>query len=138
MAILGAGDLFAIKVIGVDMSFVNVGTIKSIDGPNITVGEVDATILSSTFKPYLPTLPEGEGTFNIQHMNTDTVCTKLQSLTTVPVPTVTAKITWNDGYATTFNFFSKGYSISGVENEDIVMAAIPFRMLTAPVTASGS
>ena len=111
----------------------------SMDGPNVTRGEVEATVLSSTFKPYKPTLPEGEGSWTVQYNSLDPACTALAAAATAsPAPFYTAVITYQDGGTETFDCFPKGFSITGVENESIVNATVPFRMVSAPVFAGGT
>ena len=114
----------------------------SIDGPNITVGEVDATVLSSVFKPYIPTLPEGECTFTCQFITGDPALKAVrQMLAAAPmVPTVSWVVTYplERGQLTaatdTFPGFIKGFPVTGNENETIPTVAIPIR-LTGPVVS---
>ncbi len=125
----GRGALYAIKATG-DSAFVNIGNITNIDGPNITVGEVETTDLTSTFKPYQPTIKEGELSFDLQHSYGDAGVTKIKTLLTVPIPTVHHQITYSDGYIDTWDGFFKAYSITGIENETIIMANVSVRMVT--------
>lgn len=112
---------------------VPIGTIQDLDGPSVTVGEVETTRLSSTFKPYSPTIPEGEGSFTVQHNAGDPGVQALRAMVSAPpIPIVTWIVTYADGYVDEFPGFSKGYQIQSVENESVITATVPIRM-TGPV-----
>jgi hypothetical protein len=128
---LGRGATLAYKTTS-GGTFNTIGNVVSVEGPNITVGEVEATILTSTFKPYLPTLPEGEVTLNVRHIGFDPAVQALRAMVaTAPVPVLYWMLTYEDTSTDAFQGFPKGYSISGIENETIVDASIPIRLTTA-------
>lgn len=98
------------------------------------VGEVENVLLTSIFKPYLPTLPEAEGTFTIQHWDGDAGCVAMQAAVRVaPVPLGTFLITLPSGATLSVPGFPKGYSIQELGNEEIITAEIPYRA-TGPTT----
>ena len=133
---LGRGTTLAYSLtLGAGATFTPIGLLVSVDGPNTTVGEVETTVLASVIKPYLPTLPETEGTFNIQHNSANAGVIALRQMVKVaPVPIVQFQVTYPDNATDTFTGFAKGYSISGVENETVISAAVPFRA-TSVVTS---
>lgn len=99
-----------------------------------TVGEVEATLLSSTFKPYLPTIPEGEGSFKVQHWDGDAGCEALMSATRqAPVPTGVFLITFPSAATLSFPGFPKKYAIAETANEELITADVDFRA-TGPAT----
>jgi hypothetical protein len=114
-------------------------TVISVDGPGITVGEVDDTLLSSTFKPYVSTLPEGEGSLTVRHNSSDVGIIEFRSLVkAAPVPVLAWEITYQDGAIDTFLAFPKGYKVTGVQNETRVTATIDLRLTTAITSVAGT
>lgn len=106
--------------------------VKSVDGPSLSVGEVETTTLASTFKPYLPTLPEGEVTFNINYIGMDPSVQALKSMLAVaPVPLANWLLTYEDAGTDAWKGFVKSFAVTGIENETVVSAAVSIRMTTA-------
>lgn len=112
----------------------------SIDGPTFSRGEVETTVLSTTgVKPYKPTLAEGEGTFTLRHMSVDPATQALQAAATAyPCPLYAFTFTFEDGQTCVCNGFTKGYNISGIENETVINAEVPFRIISTPVWTAGT
>jgi hypothetical protein len=132
----GRGTTLGVKVPPAS-TFATVGLCMSVE-PAFDIGEVEATILSSTWKPFLATIGEGEATFNLRHATNDPQVIVLQGMLTPPVPTVHWIITFQDGGTLAFDGFIKGYKITGVENESIVDAEVPIRITTQPVFVAGT
>ena len=135
----GAGTTLAYALKSAPTTFLPIGTIQDLDGPAVTVGEVENKKLSSTFKPYAATTPEGTASFTVQHLSYDAAVIALRgAVNTRPVPTFVWKVTYPDGGTDVFDGFPKGYSISGVENETIIVADIEIRILTSPFITPGT
>lgn len=109
-------------------------SLVSVTPPANTVGEVEATLLVSLFKPYLPTVPEGEGSFKVQHWDNDPACVAMLNATRIaPVPVGTFLITLPSGATISVPGFPKKYAIDEASNEEVVMANIDYRA-TGPFT----
>lgn len=103
-------------------------SLQSVTPPGLAVGEVETTLMSSTFMPYLPTIPQGEGTFKVQHWDKDPGCVAMQTAVAVaPVPTGTFLITFPSGATISIPGFPKGYAIQEVTNPELITAEIPYR-----------
>src|SRR4051794_32248508 len=65
---VGKGTLFGYSVAtgAGPYTYTNMALVVSIS-PNITVGEAENVVLASTFKGYLPTLPEAECDFTVKY-----------------------------------------------------------------------
>jgi len=117
--------------------------ITNVDGPNVTIGEVETTVLSSTFKPYVPTLPEGEMTVTAQFITGDPALQAIRQMVAsgVSVPTVPWTITYplepglTVAATDTFPGFVKGFPITGHENETVPTVAISIR-ITGGITST--
>jgi hypothetical protein len=106
----------------------------SVTPPAGTVGEVENLLISSLFVPYLPTIPEGEGSFKVQHWDKDVGCMAIQTAcSTAPVPLGVFLITLPSGATISFPGFPKKYAIGEIQNKEIVPADIDFRQ-TGPAT----
>jgi hypothetical protein len=112
-------------------------TLISVDGPGVTVGEVEDVLLASTFKPYLSTIPEGESSLTVRHNNGDAGIVAFRGFVAeAPVPTLAFRLTYQDGEVDLFQAFPKGYKVTGIENETRVTASIDLRIVT-PIASSG-
>lgn len=119
-----------------DSTYASVGDIIDLDGPSITVGEVEAKKLSSTFKPFLPTIPEGEASFTIQHNSGNAQMQTLRNACKVaPVPFISFKVTYPDGGFDVFPGFLKGYKVAKVSTEELITAELMIR-ITGPVVST--
>lgn len=114
------------------------GTLKaflslvSVTPPATTVGEVENVLLSSLFKPYLPTIPEAEWSFKVEHWDGDPGCVALYSATqTAPVVSGTFTITLPSGATIAIPGFPKAYKIGEITNEGIIMADVDVRQNAA-------
>jgi hypothetical protein len=132
----GRGTTLGVKIPPA-ATFATIGLCMSVE-PSVDVGEVEATILSSTWKPYLSTIGEGECTFTLRHATGDAQVVALLAMLTPPVPTVHWLVTFQDGGSAAFDGFIKGYKITGVENESIVDAEVPIRITALPVFVAGT
>lgn len=118
------------------IAYLPLASLISVDGPGITVGKVEGTLLSSTFKPYINTLPEGEVTLTLQHDGIDAGVTALRGIVkNAPVVAIAIQITYQDGYIDTFIALPGGYQIQGIENETRVTATLPLTLIT-PITTT--
>jgi hypothetical protein len=116
------------------------GTLKpfvslvSVTPPAATVGEVESNIISAVFKPYLPTIPEAEGSFKIEHWDGDPACVAMQSACmSAPTPSGVFLITLPSGATLSIPGFPKKYAINETQREEIITADVDFRQI-APAT----
>ena len=116
-------------------AFTNLGTVMKITPGGITVGEVESTVLSSTFKTYIPTIPEGEAGFQVRLDKGDTsiINTFRSAIANYPVPTYTWQVLYQDGSSDTFEAFPKSFKPDDYEPEGLMMASIDLRLNSAPV-----
>jgi hypothetical protein len=134
----GRGDLVGYSTTLVSPTYINIACLISVDGPGITVGETESTLLASTFKPYVSTLPEGEASLTLQFDNTDASMIAFRLLMkAAPVPTLAWQVTYQDGAVDTFLGFPKSFKVTGVENETRVTATVDIRLTTA-ITTTGT
>jgi hypothetical protein len=118
---------------------VPVGVLVSVDGPGTTVDEVETPLLSSVTKLFAAGLPETEVTFNIRHNGLNASVVLIRAAVKVyPVPNFQWVIGYPDGTADSFTGFPKGYTVSGIEGANPVMAAIPVRATGQLTNGSGS
>lgn len=111
----------------------------SVTPPAATVGEVENLLLGSLFKPYLPTVPEAEGSFKVQHWDGDPGCAAMAAAcATAPVPLGTFLITLASGGMISFAGFPKKYAISEIANEEILTADVDYRQNSAWIYTAGS
>jgi hypothetical protein len=109
-------------------------SLVSVTPPAGAVGEVENLLLASLFGPYLPTIPEGEGSFKVQHWDGDVGCVAMQAACRVaPVPLGVFLITLPSGATISIPGFPKKYAVGEVQNKEIVMADVDYRQ-TAPMT----
>jgi hypothetical protein len=127
---VGVGTKLGYKLASGGSSYLPVGTLITLS-PSYSVGEVENVILASTFKPYLPTLPEAEMDFTVQHIDGDPAVKALLVLLFAPA-IVFWQITAPDLSTVAFQGFLKSYSPS-YENESIVEADCSLRITTVPV-----
>ena len=107
--------------------FLPLGTLVSVDGTNRTRGKVDITRLSDKIKRSANLRLEQELTLNIQHCGSDKGCQDFQTFASAePCPTLDIQVVYPDGEGHTFYGLVNGYSISGVDGDSVMMAAIPF------------
>lgn len=132
---VGRGVALAVKAPG-DSAFVPLTEVFSIKGPNISIGEAECSTLASTFRPYLPTIPEGEASLSARFDAADTGVQKLKTLTTVPIPICEFQITYVDGYIDTFSGFLKSFELDTIENESVINVNCSLRM-TTDITRTG-
>ena len=103
-------------------------SLVSISPPGSDVGEVETTLMSSTFEPYTPTIPSAEGEIKVQHWDNDPGCIGIQTACAqAPVPSGTFLITMPSGATLSFPGFPKGYQIDEIQNKEVITATIPFR-----------
>jgi hypothetical protein len=103
-------------------------SLVSVTPPGNSVGEAETTLLASLFKPFLPTIPEAEGSFKVQHWDGNAGCVAMQAaVATAPVPTGVFLITFPSGGTISCPGFPKGYAIGETTNEEIITADIAFR-----------
>lgn len=96
--------------------------------PGASVGETENVLMSSTFKPFVPTIPEGEGSFKVQHWDNDPGCVAMQTACAVaPVPMGVFLITLPSGATLSFPGFPKGYKVDEISNEEIITAEVDYR-----------
>lgn len=115
-------------------TYTDIGTVVSVS-PNITLGEAENIVLSSTFKGYLATLPEAECDFTIQHVPGDAAVTAIIGLVTSGA-IAHWQIKFPDAISTiTFAGFIKAYNPT-FENESIVMADCSLRLSSMPQFAT--
>lgn len=135
---LGRGTTVSYRTTVGTGTYTAIGTLVSVDGPGLTVGEVETPLLANTFKQYMPTLPEAELTLNVRLNNADAVNIAIRAaVKQAPVPIWDWKIVYPDTYIDTFSGFCKSFTVSGGENETVLMAAIAIRATTAVATAIG-
>jgi hypothetical protein len=103
--------------------------------PSVTIGKVETTVLSSTFKPQIPTLAEGDATFTIKYASSDPGAILLRGMLTPPTPIGSWVITFQDLGTCTFPGFITGFKVTGVENESVVEAEVPITITGQPVWA---
>lgn len=115
-----------------------IGTVQDLDGPSLTWGEVEAPRLNSSFKPYRPTMLEGECSFTVQHIGADPGVQALRTMLNGPTapPVVLWTVTYPDGYTDKFPGFGKEYQVQGVEAESIITATVSIRMTGYLVSAA--
>ncbi len=126
---VGRGVELAVKAPG-DSAFVTLTDVFSIKGPNISIGEAECSTLASTFKPYLPTIPEGEASLSARFDAASAGIQKMKTLTTVPIPICDWQITYIDGYVDTFKGFLKSLELDTIENESVINVNSSLRMTT--------
>lgn len=103
-------------------------SLLSITPPATSVGEVENLLLSSTFKGYLPTVPEGEGSFKVQHWDGDPGCVAMQAAChATPTPLGVFLITFPSGATLSVPGFPKKYAIGETSNEGIIEADVEYR-----------
>lgn len=131
---LGRGATLTITPLTTGATAIATLSLVSITPPAPTVGEVENTLLSTTFKPYLATLPEGEGSFKLQHWDGDPGCVALQTAVAVaPIPSFNFLLTLMSGATLAWTGYPKKYAIDEIENEGIVMAEVDYRQNTVAI-----
>jgi hypothetical protein len=134
----GRGDTigYSLTLTGT-ITYLPIATVISIDGPGITVGKVEGTLLSSTFKPYINTLPEGEVSLTIEFDNADPAVIAFRALIkNAPVPELAFQLIYQDLYIDTFLALPGGFQVQGIENETRVTATLPLTLNTPPATTA--
>lgn len=116
-------------------AFTALGTVMKITPGGVTVGEVESTLLSSTWKTYVPTIPEGEAgsMVRIDKGDTSIISTFRTAISTYPVPTYTFQTLYQDGSYDLFDGFCKSYKPDDYEPEGLMGAQIDLRLNSAPV-----
>lgn len=133
---IGAGTILAYSE-GTSGPFTYTPLTKVISvNPNTTVGEVEDTVLSTTWGDYLPTIPEGECGFVLRFRPGDAGVKKIQEWTLTP-EIVHWKLTYPDGSFETFDGFVKTGNKS-FENKVIVDLEVGMRVTGPPVYTEAS
>ena len=116
------------------------GTLVSVDGPNRTRGKVDITRLADAVKRSANLRAEKEITLNVQHCGTDKGCQDFEGWADAdPSPTIDLQVVFPDGEGLTFYGIVNSYAISGVDGESVMMGAIGFPINSViTVTKPGS
>lgn len=131
-SLLGRGTTLGYSTTTPAGTYTPLTNVKSVS-PNITLGEVENVVLSSTFKSYLSTLPEAECDLTIQHIPGDAGFIELMTLVTSGA-IVHWQIKTTDLSTVTFDGFLKGYNPT-FENEAIVEGDLSMRLTSMPVFA---
>lgn len=130
----GRGTTLTFTPVGVGSTALTFPSLEAVTPPGVAVGEAETTLLTNNFKPYAPILPEGEGTFTVQHWDNDPGCVGMQvAVRVAPVPFGVFLITLPSLATISFTGFPKGYAIGEVTNEETITAEIPYRCTTPPV-----
>lgn len=109
--------------------------VRSISGPSPSVGQVETTALSSTWKTFLPTLPDGgEFSFVISYDPLDTGHQGLQTLVGTPAA-VACVLTLHNSKTVSFSAFLTKLEISGLSPEEVISATVGFKVTGAMVFA---
>jgi hypothetical protein len=128
VAQLGRGAKITFLITGASGTPTAFLSLVSVKIPPSVVGEVENQLLVSTITPYLPTLPDAEGSFKVQHWDLDPGCLAMQqAVAQAPVPTGTFVITLLNTATFTFTGFPKKYEIDEITNPEIVTAEIDVR-----------
>lgn len=131
---LGRGTTIAWLSDSEGASSIAFATLVTVTPASNEVGETETTLLASVFKPYAPTIPEGEGSFKIYHLDSDPGCqAMIAACESAPVPTGKFTITFPSGATLAIPGFPKKYAIDEVENESPITAELDYRQ-TAPWT----
>lgn len=110
----------------------------SIDGPDMAVGEADATHLDSAFKTRRPTLPDpGDLTFSAFYDPNDTSHTFLFGLVGTP-KVINWKLAFHVTPAAVASFagFLKGFKPNGMEAESNLGVDVTIALTSMPVIAT--
>lgn len=112
----------------ISVSDVTIAYVYSISGPGTTVGTVESTDLSDTWRSYLPTVTDGgEVSFEIHYDPDQATHTTLNALLGTPA-IEDWDITFADTSTISFDGILTGFEKSGMEVDGIVTASITIKV----------
>ena len=108
--------------------FTFLGTVMSLSAPKISVGEAEATLLTSQIKDYVATLPEAEAGFKLRLDPGDLGVIAIKAmLNNPPVLKQTWQILYPDASSQVFDGFPKSWEPDEYTQENVLMATVGIR-----------
>lgn len=136
-----SGTTLGYKLTSAATTYTVFGFVDSIDFGGVSVSPIDVTVLASTFKTYIPSIPDpGDLTFSIKYIPGDAGTVEIQNLAFTPA-VVFFQVQLTDGSSPTTgttlafqgfvsNFAPKGFAVDGSPAADCTV------QITGPITVT--